>query len=387
MLHYFHLVEYRGLLYIFGFLLVFSALIRFCYCIFFLFPLLRKAGKQSVIIQHNKEVTPVPISVLICARNEASNLKQYLPKVLMQQYPLFEVVVVNDASEDDTIEVLNELKNKHPQLKVVSISPSEKKGAGKRQALQKAIETASYPYFLLTDADCFPASPLWIERMSAHFHLGKQIVLGYGPYIEGKGFLNKLVSYETLHTALRYFSFANAGIPYMGVGRNLGYTKHLFESAGGFKEQMHLVSGDDDLLVNKAATRDNTAIEIHGDAFCYSQAPSGWKEWYRQKARHLGVGKYYSFRHILVLGCFTLSDFLFYGMIIALFFISKTPLLLTALLLVSMILQFVFYYWATRLFKVKGITALIPVFDLLFPVYYIVFAPFMLTAKKISWKR
>ncbi len=274
------------------FLLVFAVLVRCCYCIFCVIPLLRFAKKGTSNAQSNKEVVLPPISVIICSKNEAVNLKQYLPQVLSQQYPHFEVVVVNDASTDETLNVLSDFQKKHAHLKVVTILQAEKTTmGGKRQALQRGIEQAQHNYLLLTDADCYPSSNRWIELMAKHFANGKQIVLGYGPYFSEKGWLNKVVGYETLHTALRYLSCALAGMPYMGVGRNLAYTKQLFYESGGFDGQSHLTSGDDDLLVNKAATAKNTAIEVHRDAFCYSPPPANWSAWYRQKARHLGAGK------------------------------------------------------------------------------------------------
>ncbi len=368
------------------FLLVIAASVRCCYCIFCVIPLLRLAEKGTLNLQSNIEVVLPPISVIICAKNEATNLQQYLPHVLLQNYHQFEVVVVNDASTDETLNVLSEFKKKHAHLKVVTILQAEKTTmGGKRQALQAGIEHAQHNYLLLTDADCYPSSNLWIELMAKHFANGKEIVLGYGPYLSQNGWLSKVVAYETLHTAMRYLSCALAGMPYMGVGRNLAYTKQLFYKSGGFDGQTHLTSGDDDLLVNKAATSNNTAIEIHRDAFCYSPPPSDWSEWYRQKARHLGAGKHYSTSHLLALGVLTMADVLFYGMIIASFLSGQLPLLLTGFCLFTIILNFSVYAWATRVFKTKGLIWFIPLFDVIYPVYYLLFAPFILTAKKISW--
>ncbi len=368
------------------FLLVFAVLVRCCYCIFCVIPLLRFAKKGTSNAQSNKEVVLPPISVIICAKNEAVNLKRYLPQVLSQQYPHFEVVVVNDASTDETLNVLSDFQKKHAHLKVVTILQAEKTTmGGKRQALQRGIEQAQHNYLLLTDADCYPSSNHWIELMAKHFANGKQIVLGYAPYLSGNKWLNKVVSYETLHTAMRYLSCALAGMPYMGVGRNLAYTKQLFYESGGFDGQSHLTSGDDDLLVNKAATAKNTAIEVHRDAFCYSPPPANWSAWYRQKARHLGAGKHYSTPHLLVLGGLTMADVLFYGMIIASLFAGHAPKLLTGLCFFSILLNYTVYAVATRVFNLKGLFWFIPLFDFIFPIYYLVFAPFILTAKKISW--
>lgn len=336
---------------------------------------------------HSAALVAPPVSVIICARNEAQNLQQNLPAVLEQEYPCFEVVVVNDASVDESAQILKEFQKKHAHLKVVAIFPSEKLTAGgKRQALQKGIAEARYPCLLLTDADCCPASNNWIALMAQQFSENKQIVLGFGPYIATGSFLNNFIQYETLHTALQYFSFAFAGLPYMGVGRNLAYTKPLFYASGGFNGQMHLASGDDDLLVNRAATGNNTTFQIQPPSFCYSAAPDGWRAWFRQKARHAGAGKYYQKKHVFLLSCLSVVHFLFYGMLIAAWFVPFANRLLWLLWLFAWLVQWTVFVLAGSRFKTKGMVAA-PFYDVVFLLYFLAFAPFALTTKQVKWTR
>lgn len=222
--------------------------------------------------------------------------------------------------------------------------------------------------------------------MAQQFSDNKQIVLGFGPYMATGSFLNNFIQYETLHTALQYFSFAFARLPYMGVGRNLAYTKPLFYDSGGFNGQMHLASGDDDLLVNRAATGSNTAIQIQPDSFCYSAAPAGWRAWFRQKARHAGAGKYYRREHVFLLSCLSVAHFLFYGMLIAAWLVPFANRQLWLFWLLAWLVQWLVFVLAGSKFNTKGMAAA-PFYDVVYLLYYLAFAPFALTTKQVKWTR
>jgi len=248
-----------------------------------------------------------PVSVVICAKDEYHNLKEYLPLVLKQDYPEFELVVVNDASEDETVFLLEDLEREYNNINVVNITQDLNFFPGKKFALSLGIKSAKHENLLLTDADCIPASPNWIKKMAGNFSSKTEVVLGYGKYKEAKGFLNKIVRYETVMTATQYFSYALIKIPYMGVGRNLAYKKSLFLKLKGFISHYNVASGDDDLFINKAANKENTQIEIHPDSFTSSEAKKTFNEWWIQKRRHLSVSRYYKFKHKLLLGLYSFS--------------------------------------------------------------------------------
>lgn len=199
------------------------------------------------------EIASFPaVSVIICARNEAANLQKNLESILHQDYPNFEVLVVDDDSDDDSEAFLTELRQQYAQLEVLSIKG--KVGQGKKNALAKGIQHAKHEWLLLTDADCMPNSKYWIKSMMLSAHKDNaEIVLGYGPINSTSSWLNKWVQFETVYVAIQYFSFALWKMPYMGVGRNLMYKKSLFEKNSGFDRHQHLTSGDDDLFVNEVA--------------------------------------------------------------------------------------------------------------------------------------
>ncbi|MGZ5189817.1 MAG: glycosyltransferase, partial [Flavisolibacter sp.] len=168
-----------------------------------------------------------PVSVIICARDEDENIARNLPGILVQEYPsTHEVIVVNDNSVDDTKYILAELQKRFRKLQIVDLTQEAKMIAGKKFPLSIGIKEAKHEIVLLTDADCVPATEKWLFKMQDAFSNGTEVALGYGAYNKMPGFLNKLIRFETFHTALQYFGYALAGKPYMGVGRNLAYRKN-----------------------------------------------------------------------------------------------------------------------------------------------------------------
>ncbi len=273
-----------------------------------------------------------PISVVIAARNEYHHLKKNLPAILEQKHPDFEVVVVNHASDDETADYLRELQNSYPQLKVVTIERDLNFFHGKKFPLSIGIKSATHEILLLTDADCKPASPYWISRMASNYNDQTEVILGYGPYVKEKGFLNRMIRYDTFLVALQYLSFALAGKPYMGVGRNLSYRKSLFLKNKGFIAHYSVASGDDDLFINEVAQKENTRVELSPEAFVYSEPKHTFGEWLLQKRRHLTTGKKYKLKFKFLLGTFSLSLGIYYLSVVILLSVTTNPILLYVVL-------------------------------------------------------
>jgi biofilm PGA synthesis N-glycosyltransferase PgaC len=328
----------------------------------------------------------IPISVIISARNESKNLSENLPAILQQNYPDFEVVVVNDCSYDDSDEVLEAFKEIYPRLKIVTITEHARFKTGKKFALTLGIKAAKNEHLLFTDADCKPASENWITRMAARFNNNVQIVLGYSPYYKTGNFLNSLIRYETLKTAINYLSAALNGDPYMGIGRNLAYTKTLFFSNKGFAAHMHVLSGDDDLFVNQNATATNTAIEIHPDTFIYTDAKTSIAALYRQKKRHMGVGKLYKNNHRRLLSFDALSGFLFYALFIICLAVYFEPLLALCLFAFRWILQVLVYRKTFKKLNMASQLWYLPFFDFVYYIYINVFGLIGTFVKTTQWK-
>ncbi len=236
------------------------------------------------------------VSVVICAKNEAENLEKFLPAVLEQDYPLFEVIVVNDGSEDNTAEVLAQMALRYPHLHLTFVPCGAQVRSSKKLALTLGLKAAKYDYVLLTDADCYPASKHWIAHVAQGFTDQAELVLGYGAYEKEKTLVSRFIQYDTLFNGLQYMGLAIAHHPYMGVGRNLAYKKETFFANGGFAGLLGSRAGDDDLFVNKVATRKNTAVVLTRDSLTWSIPKHTYREWLLQKERHLGVSPQYKFR-------------------------------------------------------------------------------------------
>jgi biofilm PGA synthesis N-glycosyltransferase PgaC len=328
----------------------------------------------------------IPISVIISARNEAKNLPEYLPLILEQNYPDFEVVVINDCSVDDSEHILKELQLKYPHLKIVTVTENDRFKTGKKFALTMGIKAAKNEHLLFTDADCRPASVNWISWMAANFTGPTEIVLGYSPYQKTGGLLNSFIRFETVKTATNYLSAALAGNPYMGIGRNLAYTKTLFFKNKGFASHMHVMSGDDDLFVNQNATEENTVIEIHPDAFTFSDAKSTLRSLYLQKKRHMGVGKLYKNKHRRMLSFDALSGFLFYILLVLCLTLNYDPWPAAGLYIFRLISQVIVYYKVFRKLDGKNLLWYLPLFDLVYYVYLNIFGLIGTFIKTTQWK-
>lgn len=312
-------------------------------------------GKQSL-----------PVSVIICAKNEAENLKNFLPAIIEQEYPNFEIIVINDASRDETLEVLENFQQIDGRIQIVNVQNNETFWANKKYALTLGIKKAQNPYLLFTDADCAPQSKNWITEMAGKFSDQKSIILGYGGYFKHTtSLLNKLIRFETLLTALQYFSYALWGAPYMGVGRNLAYTSREFYAHKGFASHLHLRSGDDDLFVNEAATPRNTAICFNAGAITRSIPKKTFKDWFWQKRRHTSVAKEYKLRDRFLLGIFYSSRLLFWLFLPVLLILGfYTPIVLSAFLLL-MVVEFIVYFKAAKKLGETDVVWLFPILELI----------------------
>jgi glycosyltransferase involved in cell wall biosynthesis len=261
-----------------------------------------------------QEINPknIPISVIVCAKNEEENVIKYIPLLLEQNYPDFEIVLIDDASSDNTLEVFEEFEKLHSNIRLVKVKNNEAFWGNKKYALTLGIKAAKKDYLLFTDADCYPTSKDWITSMSAQFTKEETIVLGYGAYEKiANSFLNKIIRFETLLTALQYFSWAKMGKPYMGVGRNLAYKKDEFFKVNGFIDHIQIRSGDDDLFINQASNSNNTTISYSPESFTFSESKKTYKDWFIQKRRHVATAKFYKTFDKIQLGLFYSSQLLF----------------------------------------------------------------------------
>jgi len=288
-------------------------------------------------VQQNEEIPP--ISMIVCAKNEADQIKEHISYWLDQDHPQYEIILINDASSDTTLEIMESYASKYPQIKIVDVENNEAFWGNKKYALTLGIKKAMHQHMIFTDADCKPASRSWLRMIASRFSKEKEIVLGFGSYQKRSGLLNKIIRYETVITAVQYLSYALAGIPYMGVGRNLGYTQKVFYDNRGFMLHMDIRSGDDDLFINQASDNMNTTICIDKDSFTLSTPKTSWRQWFNQKRRHITTAKHYKFNHKFLLASFYCSNLLFWVVAVASLILMdwKIPLFL--------VLFRIFWYW------------------------------------------
>jgi len=236
-----------------------------------------------------------PLSVVVAARNESSALPSLLEALDRQTHPNCEIVIVDDASTDDTAQIATAWAENRPHARVVQVTdPSPPR---KKRALTQGIAAARHDLLAVTDADCTPP-PEWLSRLAAtHAAADRPLVLaGYSP-LRGSGLVGWFARYEALLEALYAAAAAGLGRPYMAVGRNLSYPRSVFEAVGGFglDDAPLPISGDDDLFVQAVHRRDAAEIRpLHDErTFVPAEGPASWRDWLRQRRRHVSAGRHY----------------------------------------------------------------------------------------------
>jgi glycosyltransferase involved in cell wall biosynthesis len=329
----------------------------------------------------------VSISVIVCAKNEAENVSKFIPLLLEQDYADFEIVLIDDASSDGTLEIFEDFEKRYEKIRLVKVQNNEAFWGNKKYALTLGIKAAQKEYLLFTDADCYPTSKNWITAMSSQFTMQKTIVLGYGKYETiSNSYLNKVIRFETLITAIQYFSWAKMGKAYMGVGRNLAYKKEEFFNVNGFISHIQVRSGDDDLFINEAAKKKNTAIAYATESFTLSKPKTTYKEWFIQKRRHVATAKYYKTFDKIQLGLFYSSQLFFFVLpIILLVFEFEWILVLSLIGIRYLVTWFVIGFSAAKL-QEKDVVYLYPIIELTLVFTQINIFVTNIFSKPVQWK-
>lgn len=352
----------------------------------------RNIAERKDGLHFTKELPP--LSVVICARNESENLRRFLPAVLEQDYPQFEVIVINDGSTDESEEVLSAFEERYPHLYHSFTPENARYISRKKLALTLGIKASKHEWLVFTEANCMPASNQWLRMMARNFTSHTQIVLGYSGYERGKGWLHKRVSFDALFTALRYLGFALAGMPYMGIGRNLAYRKELFFKVKGYSTHLNLQRGEDDLFINQIANADNTRVETDAQAIVRMQPVERYKEWKEEKVSYMATARYYKGAQRLLLGLETFTRLLFYGACLSgiVIGIIKLHWLVAGIALVIYLLRFtvqaiVINQTASDQKEKRHYYFSLPVFDILQPLQTLNFKLYRLYRSKSDFMR
>jgi glycosyltransferase involved in cell wall biosynthesis len=307
----------------------------------------------------------VPISVIVCAKNEEENVANFIPLLAEQNYPDFEIVLIDDASSDNTLAIFEDFEQQYPNIRLVKVQNNEAFWGNKKYALTLGIKAAKKDYLLFTDADCYPTSKDWITAMSSQFTTQKTIVLGYGKYEKiANSFLNKIIRFETLLTAIQYFSWAKIGSPYMGVGRNLAYKKDEFFNVNGFIGHIQVRSGDDDLFINQAANSKNTTIAYTPESFTYSKPKTTFKDWFTQKRRHVTTAQHYKAFDRFQLGLFYSSQLLFILLSIALLALQFEWMIVLSIVGFRYLITWIIIGFSAAKLKEKDVVYWYPIIEL-----------------------
>jgi cellulose synthase/poly-beta-1,6-N-acetylglucosamine synthase-like glycosyltransferase len=307
------------------------------------------------------------VSVIVCARNEEENLRELIPAIMEQDYSDFQLIVVNDSSWDETADILKALQLEYPSMHIIHIDEDKQLMQGKKFALTLGIKAAKYEIVLLTDADCRPRSARWIHEMAAGLDEKKEIALGFSGYKKYPGYLNKLIRFDAFVIALNYFGLAKVGLPYMGVGRNLAYTKTAFFRIGGFRAHYKLASGDDDLFVKEAANARNTILKVSPDSQTISEPHKTWSKWSFQKKRHFTTAPLYDGKIKRRLSIWPAMYFVMWFSAIVneiIFFKLEIVIFLSAALFLRYVVQFIALYVSAKRLKIeRDIVWLYPILE------------------------
>lgn len=342
--------------------------VAFIYQIYFYLRYLRLGGK--VPQKTDSDVQLPAVSVIVCAHNEYDNLQDYLSILLEQDYPCYEVIVVDDSSEDGSDLLLERWSRQYGNLYHTFVPRGARVLSNKKLALTIGIKAAHYDYLLLTDADCRPESKYWIREMMKGFSNEQtELVLGFSPYFEKKGLLNHIIGYDTLFNGLQYMGMARAGKPYMGVGRNLAYKRETFFSVGGFKGLLGNRAGDDDLFVNRIANAANTVVVNNPNSIVWSVPKTTWPEWFHQKRRHLSVSPQYRTKSKIQLTLEPLSRGIFYASLLISAIVGNIELIsiALALFLLRLLVQLIIINVSARRLNMRGYSLGLIAYDIILP--------------------
>jgi len=344
-------------------------------------------GRFPLIDHSTQDSKKKRVSVIICAKNEADNLLKNIPHLLSQKHPDFELVLINDSSKDNTLSVMLKFKKQDSRIKIVDVKPVDAFWGNKKYALTLGIKAASNDILLFTDADCVPNSDDWVNQMCSLVTENKKLVLGYSPYQKIKGsFLNQLIRFETFMTALQYFSYAKFGQPYMAVGRNLAYKRELFFEANGFIKHIKIKSGDDDLFVNQMANKTNTALCVNPKSFVKSIPKTSFKDWVRQKRRHISTAKFYKPRHKVMLGLYYISQLLFWLSAFSLIVFLHLWKIVLIVIIFRFLVQYAVFYKSAKKLQELDLLYLLPLTELSLIVFQFYIFINNLISKPRHWK-
>lgn len=285
--------------------------------LYYLVVYARPARRAKEGVKAQEAIATPAVSIVVYAKNESANLREYLPSLLTQDYPQYEVIVINDGSTDESEDVLKTFEYEYKHLYHTYIPEEARYLSRRKLGLTVGIKAAKYDILLFTEANCFPQSDQWIRNMAAAYTPDTSMLLGYCAYGSYKGLLHKLIAYDNLLMGLQYLSPALAGHPFTGSGRNLSYRKEMFFNHKGFYNSLNLQAGDDDLFVNELATGKNTRAVITPDSITEMARMESFGIWKEMKVSRATTRRHHKGWSLRFYRMETVSFFLFLLAVVA----------------------------------------------------------------------
>lgn len=317
-----------------------------------------------------------PVSVVVCARDAYEYLQDLVPVLLTQDYPDYEIVIVNDCSEDETEEWLKDIERREPKIRPVQLRQHLNFFNGKKFPLSMGIKSAKNDLIVLTDVNCLPTNSQWLRSVVNSYGNNTEVVIGYSPYMNKKGLFNQIMRFDAVQYAMQYLSAALNKHPYMGIGTNLSYRKDLFYRHKGFTSHYTTSVGDDDLFVSQVAKGKNTEVLIDAENAILTTPPHKFGMWAHIKSSRYSTIPQYDTKAKFSSALFTWSHFLFYASFIALLILKPAFALsigavyyipiLTFFFLLRYGTQMIIYHGTTKRLGEKGLLPGLILYDLIF---------------------
>lgn len=257
-----------------------------------------RLGHYKQVGKSESETLP-PVSVVLCSQNQGEWLRTNLVYLLEQDYPDFEVVVVNYCSTDDTKFVMQVLSENYKRLQVVTMDQNVCGYRGKKYPLSIGIKSAKHDLLLMADPDCLPRDVErfdWIRQMVAGYrHKNVDIVLGYCGIEPRKSLFNWMQQYDNMDYSTEYLGAAIMHRPFTGCGRNLSYRRSFFMKNNGLIYSYNEPDGADDMFVNQNCRRHNVSVVLNQESFTQAAPCRSFREWHVMRKHRIATHKYYRF--------------------------------------------------------------------------------------------
>lgn len=291
---------------LFTYLLLAFAIVTGINCLFFLFfSKFSFAKHQKVNTNHN------PVSVIVYIKNQEKLLNGFIPKLIAQNHSNFELIFVNNASYDNTLEVLEYFEKNHNNIKIVDVENNEAFWGSKKYALTLGIKKAFHKNLLFITPSVVELSENWITETSGLLSEENEIIIGYNNFQKSKGFLSRLMRYSRLQSCIQNFGIGSYSKPYRAWQNNLGFSSELFFENNGYSSHMNVAHETENLFLKEAATTKNTVLASSKNSITYNQNP-GFKNWFKNSKERLLSVSHYSTGVKFSLSLFFITQLLFW---------------------------------------------------------------------------